>query len=144
MHEWWIQLRDDLMLAGTLFNCCPETSSAGLSHVENKKFDRAKDALLAGDLPDTPREIIYGIWFEPQHDYRATVGPIRNNLWLTPLRFTSRRASVLGHIRILRLLKPGDPRTAFDAGQQLRLGCPPAAAVVAHTGEEIADRRIAL
>jgi len=112
VHEWWIQLRDDLMLAGTLFNCCPETSSAGLSHVENKKFDRAKDALLAGNLPDTPHEIIYGIWFEPQHDYRATVGPIRNNLWLTPLRFTSRRASVLGHIRILRLLKPGDPRTS--------------------------------
>ena len=112
VHEWWIQLRDDLMLAGTLFNCCPETSSAGLSHVENKKFDRAKDALLAGDLPDTPREIIYGIWFEPQHDYRATVGPIRNNLWLTPLRFTSRRAS-FRHIRILRLLKPGDPRTSM-------------------------------
>jgi hypothetical protein len=108
VHEWWIQLRDDLMLAGTLFNCCPETSSAGLSQVENKKFDRAKDALLAGDLPDTPHEIIYGIWFEPQHDYRATVGPIRNNLWLTPLRFTSRRASVFGHIRILRLLKPGE------------------------------------
>jgi len=107
VHEWWIQLRDDLMLAGTLFNCCPE-----LSQVENKKFDRAKDALLAGDLPDTPHEIIYGIWFEPQHDYRATVGPIRNNLWLTPLRFTSRRASVFGQIRILRLLKPGDPRTS--------------------------------
>ena len=33
---------------------------------------------------------------------------------------------------------------AFDAGQQFRLGCQSAAAVVAHTGEEIAERHGAL
>ena len=83
VHEWWLELRDDLKLAGALFNCYPARDPQVPSEVERTMFDRSEAELLmtraSGVLPRTPHQIIYGIWFEPEDDWQ----PGSDRCWMT-------------------------------------------------------------
>jgi hypothetical protein len=107
VHEWWLELRDDLKMAGALFNCV-----AGCDHwlpddVEHTMFERAEAVLLSahadGAFPATPQQIIYGIWFQLEHDWLPTLGPVLSDEWLAPLRDGAAAPDRNGLVQIVRV-----------------------------------------
>jgi hypothetical protein len=125
VHEWWLELRDDLKMAGALFNC-----AAGCDHwlpdeVEHTMFERAEAVLLSaharGAFPVTPQQIIYGIWFQPEHDWLPAVGPVSSDEWLAPLRDGAAAPDRTGLVHIVRVEwtdedRRSDPRLSVATG----------------------------
>ena len=114
VHEWWLQVQDDdLKLAGVLINCFAEHDPAMPSDVERTMFDRAEREVLReftqGDPPETPQQIIYGIWFEPELDWQPALGPVLRDEWLEPLRSPGRGGRG-GFTKIIRIEKTDDDR----------------------------------
>jgi hypothetical protein len=114
VHEWWLQLRDDLKLAGALFNCFPTHDPQMPSKVELTMFDQAEAALLTaiarGALPQTTHQIIYGIWFEPEDDWQPMLGPVLNDPWLAPLRDGVGTPDRVGSVQIIAVKGTDDDR----------------------------------
>jgi hypothetical protein len=114
VHEWWLQLRDDLKLAGALFNCVPAQDPQMPSEVELTMFDRAEAALLTaiarGALPQTTHQIIYGIWFEPEDNWQPMLGPVLNDRWLAPLRDGAGTPDRVGAVQIISVERTDDDR----------------------------------
>ena len=75
VHEWWLELRDDLKLAGALFNCFPARDPPMPSEVERTMFDRAEIELLAalanGVLPPATAN----------RGFRPSCYPHRRRVW---------------------------------------------------------------
>jgi hypothetical protein len=114
VHEWWLELRDDLKLAGALFHCLPDRASPMPSEVERTMFERAEAGLLValarGALPKTPHQIIYGIWFEPGTGGQPVLGPVLNDEWLAPLRDGVATPDRVGSVQIVRIERTNDDR----------------------------------
>jgi hypothetical protein len=114
VHEWWLALRDDLKLAGALFNCFPARDPPMPSEVERTMFDRAETELLAalanGVLPRTPHQIIYGVWFEPENDWQPRLGPVLDDRWLVALRDGVATPDRVGSVQIVSVERTDDDR----------------------------------
>jgi hypothetical protein len=114
VHEWWLELRDDLNLAGALFNCFPARDPQMPPEVERTMFDRAEAellvALMRGVLPQTPHQIIYGVWFEPEDDWQPRLGPVLDDRWLAPLRDGLATPNRNGIVQIIRIERTDDDR----------------------------------
>jgi hypothetical protein len=124
VHEWWLELRDDLKLAGALFNCFPARDPQMPGEVERTMFDRAEAALLTalanGVLPRTPHQIIYGIWFEPEDNWQPRLGSVLDDRWLAPLRDGVATRDRVGSVQIISVERtdeeypPGEHRGRFS------------------------------
>jgi hypothetical protein len=116
VHEWWLELRDDLKLAGALFHCFPDRDPPMPDEVRLTMFDRAEmelqAALARGVFPETPHQIIYGVWFEPEYDWQPTLGPVVNDKWLAPLRDGMATPNRTGFVQIIRIERTDDDRKA--------------------------------
>ena len=114
VHEWWLELRGDLKLAGALFNCFPARDPQMPREVERTMFDRAEAELLmaltSGELPRTPHQIIYGIWFEPEDDWRPRLGPVLDDRWLAPLRDGTSTSDRAGSVQIISVERTDEDR----------------------------------
>jgi hypothetical protein len=114
VHEWWLELRDDLKLAGALFNCFPARDPPMPSEVERTMLDRAEaellTALASGVLPRTPQQIIYGIWLEPEDDWHPRLGPVLDDRWLAPLRDGVATSDRVGSVQIICVKRTDEDR----------------------------------
>lgn len=110
VHEWWVELRDDLKMAGALFNCAVEHLP---DEVQRTMAREAEAALLAAHaqhrFPETPQRIIYGIWLDPDRDWRPVIGQVPRDEWLGPLRDGVTTPDGTGFVQVIRI-----PRTDAD------------------------------
>ena len=129
IHEWWLELRDDLKLAGVLFGCATGREAYMPPEVKDTMFERATAGLVAAHdrqaLPPTPQQIIYGIWFEPVCDWQPVLGPVLDDRWLVPLRDGATEPDRSGVVQIVRVARTDDDRKADPLpGQRGRCSVP--------------------
>jgi hypothetical protein len=108
VHEWWLELRDDLKLAGALFYCFPDRDPQMPNEVRHTMFDRA-------EAPGRPRSHSHAS-YGGAHDARLlaarslTLGPVLNDEWLAPLRDGFATSNDTGLVQIIRVERTGDDR----------------------------------
>jgi hypothetical protein len=115
VHEWWLELRDDLKLAGALFNCFPArdppNAERGRAHDVRPGGETELLAALAnGVLPRTPHQIIYVVWFEPEDDWQPRLGPVLDDRWLAALRDGVATPDRVGSVQIVSVERTDDDR----------------------------------
>jgi hypothetical protein len=117
VHEWWIELCDDLKLAGTLFDCAAGNLPAEIKCVATTKAAAALlSAHTSGSLPPTQHGIIYGIWFDPERDWQPVIGQIDKDEWLRLVRDGGKTRERPGTLEIIRM-----PRTDVDRAADPRI-----------------------
>ena len=110
VHEWWIELRDDLKIAGALFDCAVDHLPGAVKRAATEKAVAAlMMAHTSRSLPQTRYRIIYGIWLDPERDWQPVIGQIDRDEWLGPLRHGGKTPEQPGAVEIIRI-----PRTEAD------------------------------
>lgn len=113
VHEWWVELRDDLKIAGALFHCAVDHLP---DEIKRTVARDAETALLRAharhSLPETPQWIIYGIWFDPERDWQPVIGPITKAEWLRPLRDGMITPDGTGFVQVIRISRTDADRAS--------------------------------
>jgi hypothetical protein len=115
VHEWWVELKDDLRLAGALFVCPAGRYGSAAADLLSQALACAETELLdahtAHRLPQVPQGIIYGLWYDAADRAAPAIGPILADEWLSFLGHATVGSDRTGLVQVVRVSRISDDRS---------------------------------
>ena len=115
VHEWWVEVKDDLKLAGALFVCPAGRYGGATTDVLSQVLARAETELLSAHtahrLPQVPHGIIYGLWYDATARAAPAIGPVLADKWLSFLAHATVGTEHTGLVQLVRISRTSDDRS---------------------------------